>query len=147
MYPWWRYSEGILWDWTDELVRYSIVIVAAIGGGTAYHKAGGLVSFDLVQTHIHGVPRLIVELIVNTIVLGFGVYILMNSIQTVTSPSIIKQVSIGLGISMKYPYYAIVIGMIFLIITAIEKYFIIFQDFKNGEFELKTPQLKGGEQA
>lgn len=130
-----RYVFGLSFIWTDEFIRYSIVVVAAIGGASCYRNVGGLVSFDLLQTHIFGKGRLVLELIINTIVLGFGGFVLKNAIKTVGTPSIVKQISIGLGISMKYPYMAVVLGMGLLVILALEKYYQIFTRFKAGEFE------------
>lgn len=140
-----RYIFGLSFIWTDEFIRYSIVVVAAIGGASCYRATGGLVSFDLLQTHLFGKKRLVLELIINTIVLGFGAFILKNAIKTVQTPSIVKQISIGLKISMKWPYMAIVIGMALLVILALEKYYHIFKRFKDGEYEKGyTPKLEEG---
>lgn len=130
-----RYIFGLSFIWTDEFIRYSIVIVASIGGASCYRMVGGLVSFDLVQTHLFGKARLILEFIINTVVLGFAGFILRNAIKTVGTPSIVKQISIGLGISMKYPYMAIVLGMGLLVLLALEKYYDIVKRYKAGEFE------------
>ena len=130
-----RYVFGLSFIWTDEFIRYSIVIVASIGGASCYRMIGGLVSFDLVQTHLFGKARLILEFIINTVVLGFAGFILKNAIKTVGTPSIAKQISIGLGISMKYPYLAIVLGMGLLVLLALEKYYDIAKRYKAGEFE------------
>ena len=109
---------------------------------------GGLVSFDLIQTHVFGKTRLYLDLVVNTIVLGFAAFVLQNAIQTVGTPSIVKQISIGLGISMKYPYMAIVLGMGLLVLLALEKYYTIIKSYKAGEFEKGyVPATEGGENA
>lgn len=143
-----RYIFGLSFIWTDEFIRYSIVIVASIGGASCYRIMGGLVSFDLIQTHVFGKTRLYLDLVVNTIVLGFASFVLQNSIQTVGTPSIVKQISIGLGISMKYPYMAIVLGMGLLVLLALEKYYTIIKSYKAGEFEKGyVPASEGGENA
>ena len=143
-----RYIFGLSFIWTDEFIRYSIVIVASIGGASCYRIMGGLVSFDLIQTHVFGKTRLYLDLVVNTIVLGFAVFVLQNAIQTVDTPSIVKQISIGLGISMKYPYMAIVLGMGLLVLLALEKYYTIIKIYKAGEFEKGyVPASEGGENA
>ena len=143
-----RYIFGLSFVWTDEFIRYSIVIVASIGGAACYRTIDGLVSFDLVQTHVYGKVRLVIDTIVNTIVLAFAAFILNNAINTVTTPSIVKQISIGLGISMSYPYMAIVIGMALLCLLAIERYYKIVKSYKAGEFEkgYKPEQTEGGEE-
>lgn len=142
-----RYIFGLSFIWADEFIRYSIVVVASIGGASCYRVIDGLVSFDLLQTHVYGKTRLYLDIFVNTIVLGFSAFILKNAIQTVMTPSIVKQVSIGLGISMKYPYMAIVLGMGLLILLALERYFKIVESYKNGEFEHKNRNAitEGGE--
>ncbi len=143
-----RYIFGLSFIWTDEFIRYSIVIVASIGGASCYRIMGGLVSFDLIQTHVFGKTRLYLDLVVNTIVLGFAAFVLQNAIQTVGTPSIVKQISIGLGISMKYPYMAIVLGMGLLVLLALEKYYTIIKSYKAGEFEKGyVPASEGGENA
>ena len=142
-----RYIFGLSFIWTDEFIRYSIVIVASIGGASCYRMIGGLVSFDLVQTHLFGKARLALELVINTVVLGFVGFILKNAIKTVGTPSIVKQISIGLGISMKYPYMAIVLGMGLLVLLALEKYYDIVKRYKAGEYEKEfAPKaVEGGE--
>lgn len=142
-----RYVFGLSFIWTDEFIRYSVVVVAAIGGASCYRMVDGLVSFDLVQTHVFGKVRLYLDLVVNTIVLVFSAFVLENAIQTVATPSIVKQISIGLGISMSYPYMAIVLGMALLVLIALEKYYVIFKKYKAGEFEKGyTPAItEGGE--
>ncbi len=142
-----RYIFGLSFIWADEFIRYSIVVVASVGGAACYRMAGGLVSFDLVQTHVFGKSRLILEFIINTIVLGFSGFVLKNALKTVVTPSIVKQISIGLGISMKYPYMAIVFGMGLLVLLSLEKYYDIVKQYQAGEFEkgYVPKSLEGGE--
>lgn len=144
-----RYIFGLSFIWADEFIRYSIVAVAAIGGASCYRAVGGLVSFDFLQSHLYGKKRLVLEYIVNTIVLGCAGFIFINAVRTIQTPSIERQISIGLGISMKWPYMSVVIGMALLVILAIEKYFIIVKRYKQGEFEKGfTPEqlVEGGEE-
>lgn len=139
-----RYILGHSFPWAEELIRYCIVGVASLGGAAVYREAGGLVSFDLVQTHIYGKLRLVLEMIINTIVLGFSAYMLVNSIQTVLTPSIQRQISIGLGISMFWPYLPIVIGMGILIILSLEKYCRIAAAYQNGAYRAKPAVAEEG---
>lgn len=130
-----RYILGHSFVWADEFVRYCIVAVAFLGGSVAYREAGGLVSFDMVQTHIYGKIRVALELLINTIVLAFSCYIFYNSIENLQLPSIYRQVSIGLGISMAIPYLPITIGIGMLILLALEKYYTIFRNCRSGAYE------------
>lgn len=140
-----RYLMGYSFPWADELIRYCIVGVASLGGSAAYRTAGGLVSFDLIQTHTRGVARLVLELVINSIVLFFAAYILRNSILTLQTPSILKQVSIGLKISMFWPYLPISIGMGLFVVLSLEKYLCILSDFRAGKYGPQAPPpLEGG---
>lgn len=142
-----RYALGHSFPWADELIRYCIVGVASLGGTAAYHEKGGLVSFDLVETHSYGTFRLILELVINTIVLGLALFMVKNSVATIQTPSIQRQISIGLGISMMWAYLPIVIGMVILVILALEKYLVIFQEYKKGAYKKPVKAIEeGGEQ-
>lgn len=139
-----RYIMGHSFPWADELIRYSIVVVASMGGSIAYRKTGGLVAFDLVQTHVHGKVRLVLELVINTIVFGFTAYMLRNSIVNLASPSIQRQTSIGLQISMFWPYLPVTLGMGMLVLLSLEKYYTVIRDYRAGEYGKKQPQLAEG---
>ena len=142
-----RYILGHSFPWSDELIRYCIVGVAALGGSSAYHTTGGLVSFDLLVTHLYGKSRIFLELLINTIVLGFSAFMFKNSFSTIQTPSIQRQISIGLGVPMTWAYLPIVIGMGILVILALEKYLIIAENYKNGGYKKPTKAIKkGGEQ-
>lgn len=140
-----RYVLGLSFPWADELIRYCIVGVASLGGASAYRTAGGLVSFDLVQTHTYDKVRFVLELLINTIVLGLAAFMLQNSVSTIMTPSIQRQISIGLGISMLWAYLPIVIGMGILLILAIEKYFLIAASYKRGDYGRAAAVKKEGE--
>lgn len=129
-----RYIFGLSFPWAEELIRYCIVGVASLGGSTAYRTPGGLVSFDLVQTHLRNKLRLVLELVINTVVLGFSIFMLKNSIGVLTSASILRQISIGLGISMFWPYLPITLGMGILLLLSLAKYPQIISDYKNGAY-------------
>lgn len=141
-----RYILGASFPWADELIRYCIVGVASLGGSVAYRQAGGLVAFDLLQTNLKGKLRLVLELVINTIVLVFAAYILRNSILNLQMPSIKNQISIGLGISMFWPYLPISIGMGIIVVLALEKYYTIIHAFRSGAYNKKAIQpAEGGD--
>lgn len=130
-----RYIFGYSFPWADELIRYCLVAVASLGGASVYREAGGLVAFDMLQTHLYNKIRFILEIIVNTIVLGFSVFMFKNALSTVMTPSIQNQISIGLHISMMWPYLPIVFGMAILVLLSLEKYYRIFEAFKDGSYD------------
>lgn len=139
-----RYIMGASFIWADEFIRYCIVAVAFFGGSVAYREVGGLVAFDMVQTRLHGKLRLGLEFAVNTIVLVFCCYIFLNSIHNLQMPSIVNQISIGLGISMAIPYLPITVGMGLLILLALEKYYTVFQTYKTGGYDRRPAGQEGG---
>ena len=131
-----RYLFGNSSMWADELIRYCIVLVAMIGGAACFRQ-GDLVAFDLIRNKVRGPVKLVWELVINTISLGFAIFVFRNAINTVMLPSVAKQVSIGLQISMVWPYLPIIIGMGMIVLFAIENYYEIFKKFKDGTYNKK----------
>lgn len=139
-----RYVFGLSFSWSDEVVRDGIVCVAMLGGAAAYREAGGLVAFDLISAHVKGTLNLVLSLIINTICLSFSGYMFLNAVQTLKTPSIVKQVSVGLGISMFWPYLPIAIGLGMIFVFSLEKYFNIFLAYRRGEYKNKA-ETEGNE--
>ena len=140
-----RYIMGSSSIWTDELVKYCIVMVAMIGGAACFRK-GELVAFTLLKDRIFGKARLALELVINTIVLGFAAFIFQNSVTTLKMPSIAKQISMGLRVSMKWFYLPITIGLLLIVIFAIEAYPRYIKAYKDGEYDkYKAIEAEGGE--
>lgn len=120
-----RYIVGQSFPWADELIRYCIVGVAMLGGAAAFRQPGGLVAFDLLINSLKGVPRLVFELLINTISIWFAGFMFLNAYKTITTPSIVKQISIGLQVSMFWPYLPIVLGLALIVLFALERYFML----------------------
>ena len=139
-----RYILGLSFPWADELIRYCIVGVAMFGGAAAFRQTGGLVAFDLILGRLKGVARLILELAVNTISFLFSAFMFRNAFMTVGTPSIVKQISIGLHISMRWPYMSIVIGLGLIVLFSIEKYFRIVKSFKEGKLAAQVTTIEEG---
>jgi TRAP-type C4-dicarboxylate transport system permease small subunit len=129
-----RYVFGLSFIWADELIRYGMVIIAAIGGAAAFREVGGLVAFDLIANKLKGRPGIVLHLAINTICLVFASYIFGKAVQSLQTPSIVNQMSIGLKISMFWPYLPIAIGMGLIVIVAIERYGRILQDVRDGKY-------------
>lgn len=121
-----RYFLGKSFPWSEELVKYLIIWVSLLGGAVSY-KEYGLVYFDMVVDKLTNRKKAIVQFISNTITVGFIIFVLINSIGTVTSPSILQQKSIGLQISMVYPYLAIPIGMTLMLLFGLHHYKDIYE--------------------
>ncbi|MPM25730.1 hypothetical protein SDC9_72230 [bioreactor metagenome] len=124
-----RYIVGQSFPWADELIRYCIVGVAMLGGAAAFRQSGGLVAFDLLLNRLKGTARLILELLINTICICFAGFMFMNAYKTITTPSIVKQISIGLQVSMFWPYLPIVLGLGLIVLFAVERYFRLIADY------------------
>lgn len=139
-----RYILGLSFPWADELIRYCIVGVAMFGGAVAFRQIGGLVAFDLILGRLKGVAKLILELVINSICLVFCSFMLRNAIVTVNTPSIVKQISIGLQISMRWPYMSIVVGLALIVLFAVEKYYRIIKDYKTGKLNSEPGPIEEG---
>jgi TRAP-type C4-dicarboxylate transport system permease small subunit len=142
-----RYFLGLSFPWADELIRYCIVGVAMLGGAAAFRQTGGLVAFDLILGRLKGKTRLALELIINTICLVFCAFMFRNALATVNTPSIVKQISIGLQISMRWPYMSIVAGLGLIVVFALEKYFRIVGAYRKGALSVPPGMTEEGGEA
>ncbi|MDR2089027.1 MAG: TRAP transporter small permease [Clostridiales Family XIII bacterium] len=129
-----RYVFGLSFVWADELIRYGMVVIASIGGAAAFREVGGLVAFDLIANKLKGRPGIALHLTINTICLVFAVYIFGKAVYALQTPSIVNQVSIGLNISMFWPYLPIALGMGLIAIVAVEKYGLILRNIRAGKY-------------
>ena len=116
-----RYFFGGSFPWANELVRFMMVWVAFIGGAVAY-KDGGLVYFDMVLNKLPPKVKAVIQLMTNTVVLFFCIYMLHMSWATTTSRSVVNQVAIGLQIPMSIPYFGIPLGLMLFIIYSLYNY-------------------------
>ncbi|MDR1573814.1 MAG: TRAP transporter small permease [Clostridiales Family XIII bacterium] len=135
-----RYVFGLSFVWADELIRYGMVVIASIGGAAAFREVGGLVAFDLIANKLKGRPGIVLHLTINTICFVFAIYIFEKAVHALQTPSIVNQVSIGLHISMFWPYLPIAIGMGLIAVVAVERYGRILRDIREGKYAraLKT---------
>ena len=124
-----RYCFGQQFTWSEELMRFMFIYVAYIGGAAAF-KHGALVCFDLISSRFPIKIRNRINIFNNTIIIGFLAFMCYRGILTVMSPSINKQLSAGLNISMSIPYAAIPIGCFLMICFAIDNYKTLFARLK-----------------
>lgn len=128
-----RYFLGKSFAWSEELIRYLIIWVSFLGAAVAY-KEQGLVFFDMIVNAAKGKKRRNLLLFNNTVMLIFMGFIFINSIQTIMMPSVAKQISIGLQISMVIPFLAIPLGVCLMIIFGISHYKVILDEYKRGAY-------------
>ena len=128
-----RYIWGLSYIWADELVRYLIIAVGFLGGAAAF-RAKALVSLDLATQFLPRKIQLILEIICNTAIVFTLIFLLRYSVRTISAPSIARQISIGLRVSMSYPYLSLPFGFSFMLIFALDNYREFFARWK----ELKT---------
>jgi TRAP-type C4-dicarboxylate transport system permease small subunit len=129
-----RYVFGLSFVWADELIRYGMVVIASIGGAAAFREVGGLVAFDLIANKLKGRLGIALHLTINTVCLVFAIYIFGKAVQSLQMPSIVNQTSIGLKISMFWPYLPIAVGMGLIVIVAVEKYGRILRNIREGKY-------------
>ncbi len=128
-----RYFLGKSFAWSEELIRYLIIWVSFLGAAVAY-KEEGLVFFDMIVNAVRGKKRRNLLLFNNTVTLVFMGCIFVNSIQTIMMPSVAKQISIGLQISMAIPFLAVPLGLGLMIIFGINHYRVILDKYKKGVY-------------
>jgi len=128
-----RYIFSKSYPWADDLIRYMIIYVGFAGGAAAFRNKA-LVGLDLFTGFLSKKVQVIVELICNTIILFFLIFLLKYSIDSVQSPSIQLQKGIGLKISMAIPFMALPIGFACMIVFCIDNYRLLYRRLK-GETE------------
>lgn len=127
-----RYCFGKTYIWSEELMRYMIIYATFIGGAAAF-RAKALVCFDLISSKFSPKVKKYVDIFTNTFIVIFLAFIAKLGYNAVLSPSIAKQTSTGLGISMAIPYAAIPIGCVLMLIYALDNYRILFKRLKEKE--------------
>ncbi|NLB90825.1 MAG: TRAP transporter small permease [Clostridiales bacterium] len=131
-----RYFFSHQFVWSEELIRYLAVWVAFLGGAAAF-KEKSLVCFDLVSGRFKGVVKLVIELLSNTVVVVFMCFIFYLGMKTVTSPSTYRQISVGMKVSMAFPYAAIPAGSILMVLFGVNNYFNIIEEYLQKSYEDK----------
>ncbi len=128
-----RYFLGKSFAWSEELTRYLIIWISFLGAAVGY-KEEGLVFFDMIVNIVKGKNKKNLLLFNNTVTLMFFGFIFVNSLQTIMMPSVLKQISIGLQISMVIPFLAIPLGTGLLIIFGINHYRVILRKYEEGVY-------------
>lgn len=114
-----RYCFGKTFIWSDEIIRYLLMYCTFLGGAAAYYQKA-LVSFDLVTSHLPRKAQEILKLVNNFICLFFFAFLIRYAIKKVTGAAVVKSISTSSGLSLAVPYWAIPIGLIFMLIFTID---------------------------
>ncbi|MEL7648522.1 MAG: TRAP transporter small permease subunit [Sedimentibacter sp.] len=128
-----RYFIGKSFAWSEELIRYLIIWVSILGAAVGY-KEEGLVFFDMIVNAFKGKKKRNMLLMNNTVTLIFIIFIFINSIKTIQLPSVAKQISIGLQISMVIPFLAVPLGLGLMIIFGVNHYRVILRKYNEGMY-------------
>ena len=117
-----RYIFGKSFIWSEELMRYLFVYVGFVGGAAAFREKS-LSCFDLISKKIKSQrAKAILDLVINTAIIGLVMFLGIKGVRVAGLPSIAKQHSVGLGLSMKYVYMAIPIGCFLMAVFGLENY-------------------------
>lgn len=137
-----RYFWNQQFAWSEELIRYMAMWVAFLGGAVAY-KEKSLVCFDLLSGKLAKKKKVLLSLLSNTIVLVFLSFICYLGFKNISSPSTYMQISVGMKVSMAFPYAAIPVGTAFMVIFSLNNYIEIFDKHRREETEGKEAQTNG----
>lgn len=124
-----RYLFSQSYQWAEELSRYLMVSIAFLGGAIGYRKKD-LIPLDLITGRLSAKTQLIIELVMeatSAVILAVLVYFSINSVM---SPVVYKQMSIGLPISMAIPFSSMPIGFGCMILFALEHFLEVPEKFK-----------------
>ena len=114
-----RYIFAKTFIWSDEIIRYLLMYCTFLGGAAAYYKKA-LVSFDLVTSHMPRKFQELMKLINNCICLVFFLFLTYYAIKKVTGAAVVNSISTASGLSLAVPYWAIPLGLIFMLIFTID---------------------------
>lgn len=114
-----RYCFGKTFPWSDEIIRYLLMYCTFLGGACAYYNKA-LVGFDLVTMRLPHKIQELLKLINNCICLVFFTFLLRYAIKKVTGAAVVKSISTASGLSLAVPYWAIPIGLFFMLIFTID---------------------------
>lgn len=114
-----RYCFSKTFSWSDEIIRYLLMYCTFLGGACAYYNKA-LVGFDLITMRLPHKIQELLKLINNCICLVFFIFLLKYAIKKVTGAAVVKSISTASGLSLAVPYWAIPIGLFFMLIFTID---------------------------
>jgi len=102
--------------WTGEVARYLMICFVYLSMPIAYRR-GQHVALTAVRDRLPVTMQNMVELIVHSGILFAGVFLTWQGL--IYLPKLMRQRSPSLGIPMAYPYAAVLVGAILLVIQAV----------------------------
>jgi len=110
--------------WTGEVARYLMIWFVYFSVPIAYRR-GQHVGLTAVRDRLPVTARNIVELVVHSGVLFAGVFLTWQGL--IYLPKLMRQRSASLGIPMAYPYAAVLVGAILLVVQVV---YLVFESVK-----------------
>jgi len=102
--------------WSEELARYTFVWLTLLGASVAVRKTSHFINL---------MPRKLVKILyifTNALLIAFFLVVIKYGFDLVAIT--FKQKSAGMGMPMAYPYLALPVGAILMLMFTIESYFI-----------------------
>ncbi len=112
-----RYCFAAANVWAEELARFMFVWATMLGASVAIRRNVHL-RVDLIVDILKPRSRCILQIITYTMILLFLIYLCRLGIELMSRTTVNK--SAGLRIPMAYPYTAIPLGGVFMILSCIE---------------------------
>jgi C4-dicarboxylate transporter DctQ subunit len=104
-----RFFFGAGISWSDELVRYSMILITFVGASVCVRK-GSHIAVDFIQIYMNKKQIRILEIFINTVGVIFSVMLTVFSIAIIKRNIEFPQLSPALQIPMYIPYLTIPLG-------------------------------------
>ena len=122
-----RYIFSNSLSWSEEVARYVFIWQTWIGASYAVRKKRHLRVEALVD-RFQGLPRKVMELIVLSLWIFFGCFLIYKGCQLTRMIYIRGQISAALGMPMAIPYAAVPVGSFFMTLRLVRQAFRVFAD-------------------
>ncbi len=116
-----RYCFGKTFIWSDEIIRMLLLFCAYFGGSAAYYQHS-LTAFDMLTSRLSERTNDILKLVCNVVQTVFFLFLAFYTYKKMVSPSVAKSISVATGLSGSVPYYAIFLGLLFMLIFTVDFY-------------------------
>ena len=119
-----RYYFGLSFSWSEELVRYLMIMVTFFGGAVA---------LDLITGKFSKKGKAIAGLCTEVLTIIIVLLLLIYTVKAITQPAVYMQKSIGLKISMAVPWLSMPIGLGAMLVFAPEHFISIVEELSGGK--------------
>ena len=119
-----RYLFGLSFAWSEELVKYLMILATFLGGAVAYQEYG-LVALDLLTCKLPPRWKAICGLVSEILSVAVIAILFWLSMKAIMKPGVYKQISIGLGISMAIPWAPMPIGLASMLLFSVEHFYTL----------------------